>query len=135
MKPMEKGNERSLQAFNAFRRAIEEGDTGAFEALVTSDFGFIVPIPFEEWQGEQKGTERFRELVELERASMSAKLTPVICVEQEDTGIVIFQAEGIFNEMPYTNELVIVFRFEQERIRSFREYVGVTSHLLAIAKS
>lgn len=135
MEPMEKGNERSRQAFHAFRRAIEEGDTRAFEALVTPEFGFIVPIPFEEWQGEQKGTGRFRELVELERASMSAKLTPVICVEQEDTGIVIFQAEGIFNEMPYTNELVIVFRFEQERIRSFREYVGVTSHLLAIAKS
>lgn len=135
MEPMKKGNERSLQAFDAFRRAIEEGDTGAFEALVTSDFGFIVPIPFEEWQGEQRGTGRFRELVELERASMSAKLTPVICVEQEDTGIVIFQAEGIFNEMPYTNELVIVFRFEQERIRTFREYVGVTSHLLAIAKA
>ena len=135
MESLEKGNGRSLQAFDAFRLAIEEGDTEPFEVLVTSDFGFIVPIPFEEWQGEQRGTGRFRELIELERASMSAKLTPVTCMEQEDTGIVIFKAEGIFNGKPYANELAIVFRFEQERIRSFREYVGVTSHLLAIAKA
>ncbi len=126
---------RSLQAFDAFRLAIEEGDTEPFEALVTSDFGFIVPIPFEEWQGEQRGTGRFRELIELERASMSAKLTPVSCMEQEDAGIVIFKAEGVFNGRPYANELVIVFRYEQERIRSFREYVGVTSHLLANANA
>ncbi|MDR9852283.1 hypothetical protein RJP21_01560 [Paenibacillus sp. VCA1] len=66
---------------------------------------------------------------------MSAKLTPVTCVEQEDTGIVIFKAEGVFNGTMYENELVMVFRFEQERVRSFREYVGVTSHLLAIAKT
>jgi len=64
---------------------------------VTSDFGFIVPIPFEEWQGEQRGIGRFRELIELERASMSSKLTPVSCMEQEDTRIVIFKAEGVFN--------------------------------------
>jgi hypothetical protein len=39
--------------------------------------------------------------------------------------MVVFRAEGTLNQMPYSNELAIVFEFEQDQIRSFREYVGM----------
>lgn len=40
--------------------------------------------------------------------------------------MVAFRAEGALNGLPYRNELTVVFEFEGDRIRSFREYVGMS---------
>lgn len=53
------------------------------------------------------------------------QLTPLIELESEDNGVVVFRSEGLLNGRPFRNELAIVFEFEGERIRSFREYVGM----------
>ena len=72
-----------------------------------------------------KAKERFEELVRFERSVFQMQLTPLIVLENEDNGMVIFRSEGLLNGRPFRNELAIVFEFEAGRIRSFREYVGM----------
>jgi ketosteroid isomerase-like protein len=116
---------RSSQAFKAFRRAFEEGQVSDFLALVTKDFHFFIPLPFEQWKDEQRGKQRFEELVRFEREVLLVQLTPLIELEDAKYGIVVFRAEGTLNNMLYRNELTVVFEFENGQIRSFREYVGM----------
>lgn len=133
MTHLEAKHERSSsKAFNAFCRAIEEGDTTDFGSLVSEDFHFFVPLAFTEWLGEQRGMKRFEELVRFEREVLIVQLTPVIQLEGDDHEIIVFRAEGILNNKAYSNELTIVFHFEDGRIRSFREYVGSTEHLISV---
>ncbi|MBB6675405.1 nuclear transport factor 2 family protein [Cohnella nanjingensis] len=113
------------RAFQAFRVAFEEGDTSDFLALATEDFQFSVPLPFEDWREKQAGKQRFRELVRFEREVLQVKLTPLIELADAHFGMVVFQAEGTLNSQPYRNELTVVFEFERDRIKSFREYVGM----------
>jgi ketosteroid isomerase-like protein len=64
-------------------------------------------------------------LIRFERSVLQVQLTPLILLENEDNGMVVFRAEGSLNGWPYRNELAVVFEFEAERIRSFREYVSM----------
>lgn len=116
---------RTYEAFDAFRKALETGYTIDFLNKVTDDFHFFVPLPLEEWNHEQQGEGRFEELVRFERSLFQMQLTPLIVLENADNGMVAFRSEGPLNGRPFSNELVIVFEFEAERIRSFREYVGM----------
>ncbi|WP_248926671.1 nuclear transport factor 2 family protein [Paenibacillus hamazuiensis] len=120
---------RKNEAFLAFRRAIEEGEVADFLSLVSEDFYFTVPLPLAEWKGEQRGTRRFEELIRFEREHLAVRLTPVIELEDDRCGIVVFRAEGTLDGAPYGNELAILFEFEKDRIRSFREYVGSTQYM------
>jgi ketosteroid isomerase-like protein len=116
---------RSSQAFQAFRRAFEEGQVNEFLSLVSDDFHFSVPLPFEEWRVEQQGKQRLEELVRFEREALQLQLTPLIELEDTNHGMVVFQAEGTLNNAPYSNKLAVVFEFENGKIRSFREFVGM----------
>ncbi|MEC0256646.1 nuclear transport factor 2 family protein [Paenibacillus lautus] len=116
---------RTSEAFDAFRQALETGHTEDFLKKVAEDFHFFVPLPLEGWNHEQKGKERFEELIRFERSVFKMQLTPLIVLENEDHGVVVFRSEGLLNGRPFRNELAIVFEFEAERIRSFREYVGM----------
>lgn len=116
---------RTSEGFDAFRQALETGNTVDFLKKVTEDFHFFVPLPLEGWKHEQRGKDRFEELVKFERSVFQMQLTPLIVLENEDNGIVVFRSEGLLNGRPFRNELAIVFEFETERIRSFREYVGM----------
>ncbi|WP_408008223.1 nuclear transport factor 2 family protein [Pseudalkalibacillus sp. A8] len=99
---------RSHQAFQSFRRAIEEGQTADFLALVTDDFHFYVPLPLEDWKLVQHGKQRFEELIRFEREVLQVRLTPLVELEDTNYGMVVFRAEGILNNNPYNNELAIV---------------------------
>jgi ketosteroid isomerase-like protein len=116
---------RTYEVFDAFRRAFETGHTVDFLKKVTEGFHFFVPLPLEGWNHEQQGKERFEELIRFERSVLQVQLIPLIVLENEDNGMVVFRAEGSLNGRPYRNELAVVFEFEAERIRSFREYVGM----------
>jgi ketosteroid isomerase-like protein len=116
---------RTSEAFDAFSQALETGHTEDFLNKVTEDFHFFVPLPLEGWNHEQQGKERFEELIRFERSVFKMQLTPLIVLENEDHGVVVFRSEGLLNGRPFRNELAIVFEFEAERIRSFREYVGM----------
>ncbi|WP_284646576.1 nuclear transport factor 2 family protein [Paenibacillus silviterrae] len=116
---------RTCEVFDAFRRAFETGHTIDFLKKVTEDFHFSVPLPLEGWNHEQQGKARFEELIRFERSVLQVQLTPLIELENEDNGMVVFRAEGSLQGLPYHNELAVVFEFEAERIRSFREYVGM----------
>lgn len=116
---------RTRKIFDAFKQALETGQTGDFLKMVTEDFHFFVPLPIEEWNHKQKGKVRFEELVKFERSLFQMQLTPLIVVENENHGMVVFRAEGPLNGRSFSNELVVVFEFEAERVRSFREYVGM----------
>jgi ketosteroid isomerase-like protein len=116
---------RTSQAFQAFQRAFEKGQVNEFLSLVTEDFHFFVPLPFEEWKEEQRGKQRLEELVRFERETLHLQLTPLIELEDRNHGIVVFRAEGTLNNAPYSNELTVVFEFENNQIRSFREFVGM----------
>lgn len=116
---------RNQVVFDAFKRAFETGDTADFLKNVTDDFHFFVPLPLEGWNQKQQGRERFEELVRFERSLLQMHLTPLIELENESYGMVVFRSEGLLNGRTYLNELSVVFEFEQDRIRSFREYVGM----------
>ncbi|MBW7453935.1 nuclear transport factor 2 family protein [Paenibacillus sepulcri] len=125
------GVTRSSRAFQAFRHAIEEGSLTEFLLMASDDLRFAVPMPFVEWKGMQYGKKRFEELVLMEREALAVRLTSLLELEDANHGIVVFSAEGTLNGAPYSNELTIVFEFENERIRSFREYVGSTQYMLS----
>lgn len=116
---------RSHHAFQAFRRAIEEGETDDFLALVMEDFHFYVPLPFEDWKYVQHGKQRFEDLIRFEREVLQVRLTLLLELEDANRGVVSFRAEGVLNHSPYINELIIVFEFNGAKIQSFREYVGM----------
>lgn len=116
---------RTHQSFQAFRRAFEEGDTAAFLSLVTDDFRFRIPLPLENWKSEQQGKQRFDELVQFEREVLKVRLTSLIELDGTNHGMVLFRAEGTLNGLPYSNELVVVFEFEDDKIQSFQEFVGM----------
>ncbi|MGG3311217.1 nuclear transport factor 2 family protein [Paenibacillus lautus] len=124
-KSLDSVQSRTCEVFDAFKQALETGDTADFLTTVTEDFHFFVPLPLEGWNHEQQGKERFEELIRFERSVFQMQLTPLIELESEDNGVVVFRSEGLLNGRPFRNELAIVFEFEGERIRSFREYVGM----------
>ncbi|MFE0555412.1 nuclear transport factor 2 family protein [Paenibacillus sp. NPDC058910] len=124
-KSLDSVQSRTCEVFDAFKQALETGDTTDFLTTVTEDFHFLVPLPLEGWNHEQQGKERFEELIRFERSVFQMQLTPLIELESEDNGVVVFRSEGLLNGRPFRNELAIVFEFEGERIRSFREYVGM----------
>jgi len=113
------------EAFEAFKLAFETGNTVDFLDKVTDDFHFFVPLPLEGWNQKQTGRERFEELVRFERSLFQMRLTPLIELENESYGMVVFRSEGMLNGRPFRNELTIVFEFVKNRIHSFREYVGM----------
>ncbi len=116
---------RTRDVFDAFKQALETGDTDDFLQKATEDFRFSVPLPLEGWNDEQQGKKRFEDLVRFERSVFQMQLTPLIVLENEDNGMVVFRSEGSLNGRDFRNELAIVFEFEGERVRSFREYVGM----------
>lgn len=116
---------RIREVFDAFKRSFETGHTADFLNKVTEDFHFFVPLPLEGWNYEQQGRERFEQLIRFERSVLQVRLTPLIELENDSYGMVVFRAEGTLNGLPYRNELTVVFEFEADRIRSFREYVGM----------
>ncbi|GGD61230.1 nuclear transport factor 2 family protein [Paenibacillus nasutitermitis] len=116
---------RTSEGFDAFKQALETGHTEDFLNKVTEDFYFFVPLPLEGWNHRQQGKERFEELIRFERSVFQMQLTPLIVIENEDNGMVVFCAEGLLNGQHFRNELAIIFKFEAERISSFREYVGM----------
>lgn len=116
---------RTIEVFDAFRRAFETGQTFDFLKKVVEGFHFFIPLPIEGWNHEQQGKERFEELIRFERSVLQVQLTPLIMLENGDNGMVIFRAEGSLSGQPYRNELAVVFEYEAEGIRSFREYVGM----------
>lgn len=116
---------RTSVVFDAFKLALEKGNTGDFLKLVTEDFHFSVPLPLQGWDHEQQGIERFEDLIRFERSLFQMQLTPLMMLEDENNGMVVFRSEGVLNGRSFCNELTIVFSFEAERVRSFREYVGM----------
>lgn len=113
------------RVFKAFRSAFEVGDTTDFLALATEDFHFSIPLPYDDWKDKQVGKQRFKELVSFEREVLCVKLTPLIEVYDVHYGVVVFQAEGTLNKQAYRNELTVVFEFEGDQIKSFKEFVGM----------
>ncbi|OZB99149.1 ketosteroid isomerase [Paenibacillus sp. XY044] len=113
------------RAFEAFRTAFEKGETADFLALVTEDFRFSVPLPYDEWKEPQAGGQRFIELVRFEREVLQVALTPLLQLSDSHDGVTVFRAEGLLGNQPYQNVLTVVFAFEGERIRSFHEFVGM----------
>ncbi|MEJ9220614.1 nuclear transport factor 2 family protein [Paenibacillus glucanolyticus] len=116
---------RTSECFDAFRQALETGNTENFLKKVAEGFHFFVPLPLEGWNHKQQGKERFEELIRFERSVFQMLLTPLLLLEDQDHGMVVFRSEGPLNGRPFSNELTIIFEFEGERIRSFREYVGM----------
>lgn len=118
--------EIAQKAFDAFCAAVETGDSDDLIALVAEDIRFFVPLPFEEWRGEQRGRARVRELVEFERETMRFRIT----VEQ--TGIasmnnlaaIEYRVAGSLQGGAYKNHLAIFFEVENGLIKSWREYTG-----------
>jgi ketosteroid isomerase-like protein len=56
---MDNANRETLligqRAFDAFSLAVETGDSRNLCDLMADDVRFFVPLPFEEWRGEQTG--------------------------------------------------------------------------------
>jgi ketosteroid isomerase-like protein len=113
------------RVFQAFCSAFEDGDTTDFLALATEEFHFSIPLPYDEWKDKQVGKQRFQELVSFEREVLRLKLTSLIELYDGHFGVVVFQAEGTLNKQPYRNELSVVFEFEGDQIKSFKEFVGM----------
>ena len=114
------------RAFDAFKNAIEVGDVNALIELMHDDVSFYVPIPFEEWRGEQRGRERLRELIQFERDAMElrVKFTQVSIAAANNIAAVEFQVEGTNKGGAYRNHIAIFFEITGEKVTAFREYAG-----------
>ncbi|MBC7796410.1 MAG: nuclear transport factor 2 family protein [Pyrinomonadaceae bacterium] len=114
------------QAFAAFVKAVETGDAEDLLELMTDDVRFLVPIPFEEWRGEQIGRERVGELIRFERDTMQLR------IKFEQTAIaatgnlvaIEFRVAGENKGGAYQNHLAIFFEIEDGKVKSWREYGG-----------
>lgn len=113
-------------AFDAFKNAIELNDTNALIEIMSDDVTFFVPLPFQEWRGEQRGKNRLRELIKFERDTMRLR------IKFEQTGIaatnnlvaVEFSVAGENKGGAYQNHLAIFFEIENGKVKSWREYGG-----------
>lgn len=114
------------QAFAAFKKAVETGDSNDFVEMTAQDVRFTAPFPFDEWRGEQRGRERAGEMFKFERDEMQNRviLTQTSVMANENTAGVEFDVAGTNKGGEYKNHNAIFFDFENEQIKAFREYCG-----------
>ncbi len=120
------------RAFAAFSHAVQSGDAAPFADLLAEEVHFRVPLPFAEWQGEQRGRNRALELIAFERETMHVRLTLTLTalhVAEDDGGsaVVEFDSRGQVGPegTPYENRLAIAFDFNPSgQVRAFREYAS-----------
>lgn len=114
------------RTFDAFRVAVETGDSRSLCDLMAEDVRFFVPLPFEEWRGEQAGQNRVRELIEFERETMKLQiifeLTGIAATN--NLAAVEFRVSGSNKGGAFSNHLALFFEVENGLIKSWREYVG-----------
>lgn len=113
-------------AFDAFRLAIETGESEDFAQRCAEDIRFFVPIPIEQWRGEQRGRQRVRELAAFERDEMGVRVTLQLRAVLPGTGSVAveYTTDGVNKGGPYANHNAIVFDFADDLVTEFREYTG-----------
>ncbi len=127
---MNNANRETLEigqrAFNAFSLAVETGDSRNLCDLMAEDVRFFVPLPFDEWRGEQTGRSRVRELIEFERETMKLQvyfeLTGIAATN--NLAAIEFRVSGSNKGGAFGNHLAIFLEVENGLIKSWREYVG-----------
>lgn len=114
------------KAFDCFKNAIESGATDELIEMMSDDVRFLVPLPFEEWRGEQRGKNRLRELLRFEREVMELriKFEQISIAANDNLAAVEFRVEGTNKGGAYKNHISIFFEIENEKISAFREYAG-----------
>lgn len=114
------------RAFDGFVKAIETGETDDFFRLIGEDVRFLVPLPFNDWRGEQRGIARLRELIRFERdkMEMQIKFTQTSISVSENITAVEFRVEGTNKGGAYKNHIAIFFEITNEKVTAIREYAG-----------
>ena len=115
------------RAFEAFVKAVTTGDSAPLMALMHPQVRFWVPLPFADWQGEQRGAARVAELVAFERdvMQMSLRFEQVGLVAGSHTAGVEFRVQGRHRGGDYHNHLSMFFEFDAAGlITAWREYTG-----------
>lgn len=114
------------KAFDKFKNAIESDAIDEFVELISADVRFFVPLPFDEWRGEQRGRERLRELIHFERETMELRveLVQTSITTTDNIAAVEFQVEGTNKGGAYRNHIALFFEITGEKVTAFREYAG-----------
>ena len=113
-------------AYDALQKAVETGDASDFLNLMHDDVRFFVSFPFEEWRGEQRGKNRITELLRFQRDEMRVRIKyeQVGITANKNTCAVEFRVAGTNAGGEYRNHLAIFFDFENELVKTWREYTG-----------
>jgi ketosteroid isomerase-like protein len=112
--------------FDGFVKAIETGETDDFFRRIGEDVRFLVPLPFDEWRGEQRGIARLHELIRFERGEMELriKFTQTSISASANIAAVEFRVEGTNKGGAYKNHIALFFEITDEKVTAFREYAG-----------
>ena len=114
------------RAFDGFVKAIETGETNDFFEVIGENIRFLVPLPFDQWRGEQRGIDRLRKLIRFEREEMEMRIKfkqTSISVSQ-NIAAVEFRVEGSNKGGAYKNHIAICFEITGEKVTAIREYTG-----------
>ncbi len=114
------------RCFEGFRDALATGDGELFARSVAEDVVFRVPVPSAEWQGEQRGRGRVRDLIrfEYDRLGLRARFVetgvigtgPTVCIEFD----IAAEARG----RPYATHNCLIVKVEAGQVVGFHEYAG-----------
>lgn len=112
-------------AFQEFSHGLSSGDWSLFLGRLSEDFTFWFPAgPFQGWN---RGRERAGAFFALVSVMFPEGLTLTVQQVTSNATTVVFEvrSQGILSGQPYENQAAIAFDVKDDKIASYREYLGV----------
>jgi ketosteroid isomerase-like protein len=126
-------NSQTLQiaeiAFQAFARGLAGGDWSSFLEVLSDDFSFWFPAgTFKGWNyGREKAKEFFASVSSIFPEGLTLEVLQI--VSNSTTVIFEVRSQGLMLGKSYQNQAAIVFEVRNDKICSYREYLGVIFQL------
>jgi len=117
------------EAFQAFAQGLATGEWSPFLDKLSDDFTFWFPAgPFKGWNQGQEKAQDFFALVHL---MFPDGLTLTVQQVLSNATTVLFEvrSQGTMKGQPYENQAAIAFDIQDNKISSYREYLGVVFQL------
>lgn len=116
-------------AFQDFSHGLSSGDWSLFLDHLSEDFTFWFPAgPFQGWN---HGRDRAKDFFALVAVMFPDGLTLTVQQVTSNATTVIFEvrSQGVLSGQPYENQAAIAFDVKDDKIASYREYLGVVFKL------
>ncbi len=116
--------ETAQQAFQEFTLGLATADWSAFLERLTDDFTFWFPIgPYQGLNvGKARAMEFFQYVSETFKPGLTVTLEHV--TSNETTVVFELRSQGLLRGDPYKNRVAVSFDVRDDKICSYREYLG-----------